>query len=149
MILTVGWSEHTININIFVFLFLSPWRWPYEWLEHVAGRYIIKLHSYNTSAFVGLCEKPSESAHPVPFPPCVCAGSYLSQNTIVRFCVFCLCHSKKAPWQYLAMYYCLPRVPYPSEPGWWLAVTRWNILCDVTSILYYTRGVSWLRSWRI
>jgi hypothetical protein len=57
MIITVGWSLHTVNINVSVFLHLPPWRWPHEWSEHVAGRCVIKLRSYYTSTFVGLCNK--------------------------------------------------------------------------------------------
>jgi len=27
-------------------LFFSPWRWPHEWPKHVAGYFVINLHSY-------------------------------------------------------------------------------------------------------
>ena len=42
--LPVEWYWHPIII--FVFLFLSPWRWQHACPKHVSGHYVIKLHSY-------------------------------------------------------------------------------------------------------
>jgi hypothetical protein len=36
--------QHTININMFVFLDLPPSRCPHEWSKLVGGHYIINLH---------------------------------------------------------------------------------------------------------
>jgi hypothetical protein len=44
MILTVDWFWHIITV--IVFLFLPSWRWPHDWLKHVVGYHIIKLHSH-------------------------------------------------------------------------------------------------------
>jgi len=49
------WSQHTINI--FVFLHFPPWTWPQERSKHVGCHYIIELHPQNARAFVGLCNK--------------------------------------------------------------------------------------------
>jgi hypothetical protein len=53
--ITVQWSWYTVNI--FVFLYLPPWRWTHEWPKHVGCHYIIKLHAWNQSALVGLLNK--------------------------------------------------------------------------------------------
>jgi hypothetical protein len=41
--LLVKISRHTINI--FLFLHILHWRWPYEWPKHVGGHYVVTLHS--------------------------------------------------------------------------------------------------------
>ena len=38
---TVEWSWHTINM--FILLFLPPWRWPHEKPKHVCGHCVVKL----------------------------------------------------------------------------------------------------------
>lgn len=52
--LTVDWSQHTINIH--VFLLLPPRRYPHEWPKHNSPC-MIKLHSWNQSVYVGLFSK--------------------------------------------------------------------------------------------
>lgn len=49
------WLWHIINR--FEFLLLPPWRQQHEWPEYFDGHCVIKLHSWNQSAFVGLSNK--------------------------------------------------------------------------------------------
>jgi len=82
---------------------------------------------------------------------CLCWLISYSEHYCEVLCVLPLVlqESIVTAWQYLVTYWCLCIVPYPSKPWWWLAVTGWNILCDVTSILCDACSVSWLRSWRM
>jgi len=38
------WFRHNINIDIFIFLHLPPWRWPREWPKRFGGHYLISLY---------------------------------------------------------------------------------------------------------